>query len=855
MARNCWLAAASMAAMAWAGAAHAQATDPAPAPDEARGEIIITARKTAERLSDAPVSVSALTGNQIRELGLNSIDDFARQATGISFSQAFGRSSDRPVVRGQSNVLANVQFGVETGAAYFIDGIYYQGDIQGFDPEAIARIEIIKGPQSALYGRNTYAGAINYVTRDPSDTLTINGRASAAGHDEYAVSAAVSGPIGDMIGFRLGGRYYTYGGEYTNQLTGKKVGDEETKSAYALITVEPSTNFRVRLRGQYQADDDGPLAIFLQGANSNNCRPGFRSLRYRQRNLPPPVPITPGTTFQPAIAGISNNDNQYFCGEIKPQPNNVRLNTDPIDTGLFGVRDGTAFDGIENTQWLASGIMEWDIGGSGWVLSSLTGYRRNTNLFGTDSDHSEGFFFLFPSPNNLNPAFEPAFANTNRDKTWDVSQEVRLATPSGGRWRGLVGAYYFKQEFQTVDLTFANPRRGEVLGSNGSAFSTIQDVAVFGLVGFDLTDRLTITGEARWAQETKTIIERAAATSIFCAGQSGRAAQFGFTGTCQGKGRWTGVDPRITLDWKPNDDLLIYAVFAQGRKPGGFNGTGGLSAGALTGENLVQYAPEKARGGELGAKLTALDRRLGLNVALFYNDLSSVQLTRAVPPTVPGQAITSIVTNQGDAETKGFEFEMRLAASERLDLSASLSYVDARFTSGCDFDLFVLNSGGLRPNFDTNKPTAAGLPLCDISGNRLPLGSPWTINGSATYTLPLSSSGWELTTNLNWSWEDRKFIQTDNFAWAGDAFLLNARIGVRNDRFSITAFGRNLTDEDSIPLATRWFDYRYGNARRDVGTTGVFDGQPAGVETGAPRAFFATLRRGRTFGVEGTFRF
>ncbi|MFN3287973.1 MAG: TonB-dependent receptor domain-containing protein, partial [Sphingomonadaceae bacterium] len=290
-------------------------------------------------------------------------------------------------------------------------------------------------------------------------------------------------------------------------------------------------------------------------------------------------------------------------------------------------------------------------------------------------------------------------------------------------------------------------------------------------------------------------------------------------------------------------------------KPGGFNGTGGLSAGALTGENLVQYQPEKARGGEIGAKLSGLDRRLQFNIALFYNDLSDVQLTRAVPPTVPGQAITSIVTNQGDAETKGFEIELRMAPASRLDVNLGVSYVDARFTSGCDFDLFLLNSGGLRPNFDTTKPTAAGLPLCDITGKTLPLGSPWIVNGGASYTIPVGGDGWGITTNLNFSWEDRKFIQTDNFAWAGEAFLLNARIGIRNDRFSLVAFGRNLTNEDSIALATRWFDYRYGNARRDVGTTGIFDGQVAAVETGPPRAFFAQLRKGRTFGIEATARF
>ena len=152
-------------------------------------EIVVTARKTAESLSDAPVSVSVVGAQQIEELGLNSIDDFARNATGISFSQAFGRSTDRPVIRGQSNVLAGVQAGVETGAAYFVDGIYYQGDIQGFDPNAIERVEIIKGPQSALYGRNTYAGAINYITKDPSDEIEVSGRARLAEYAEREAAA------------------------------------------------------------------------------------------------------------------------------------------------------------------------------------------------------------------------------------------------------------------------------------------------------------------------------------------------------------------------------------------------------------------------------------------------------------------------------------------------------------------------------------------------------------------------------------------------------------------------------------------------------------------------------------------
>jgi outer membrane receptor protein involved in Fe transport len=154
-------------------------------------DIVVTARKIEERLQDAPVAVSVVGAETINQLGLTSLDDFARQTTGLSFSQAFGRSTDRPVIRGQSNVLAGVQAGVETGAAFFIDGVYYQGDIQGFDPQSIERVEVIKGPQSALYGRNTYAVR--------STTLP---RTRAAASRSAAVRARRS-----MTSMRLPGQY------------------------------------------------------------------------------------------------------------------------------------------------------------------------------------------------------------------------------------------------------------------------------------------------------------------------------------------------------------------------------------------------------------------------------------------------------------------------------------------------------------------------------------------------------------------------------------------------------------------------------------------------------------------------
>ncbi len=813
-------------------------------------DIIVTARKTAESLSDAPVSVSVVTSQTIAEQGLNSIDDFAKQSTGISFSQAFGRTTDRPVIRGQSNVLAGVQAGVETGAAYFVDGVYYQGDIQGFDPLSIERVEIIKGPQSALYGRNTYSGAINYITKDPSADLSIAGRFRVAKYGEVEAAASLSGQLASGIGFRLGARHYEYGGQYINQLTGSKVGKERSDSIYGTLQIEPGENIKWRTRIMWQRDDDGPLALFLQGAAANNCKPGFRSPNFRTAS--PFVPLAPAVL-------ASTNTNQIYCGVIAPQPNNVRLNTDPLlINSTLGVRDGTARDGIFNEQVMISSVLDWDIGGSGWTMHGLIGWRKNKNFFGTDSDHSDAFaYFAGTAASTLGT--EPAFANTNRDDQDDLSLELRFSTPADKPLRAMIGGYYFKQNFQTVDITFASGDAGLPLGTDLSQYATIENKAIFGMVEWAATENLSIAAEVRYAQESKTLIDRQGATAAtqFCAGQDGRIAQFGLLATCRPVGKFSGTDPRITINYTTPGGALIYGVFATGRKPGGFNGTGGIIAEAqYPGSQFVNYLPERSKGGEIGVKFDALDRRLRVSAAGFFNKLTDYQLTTSIPNPAGTGAITSIVSNAGSAETKGFELEFTAAPSDSLTLNLGIAYVDARFTEGCDADEFILNSGGLRPNFDTRNPTAAGLALCNIKGRKLPLGSPWIVNGGANWQNEIGG-GMTLTANANFSYEASKYVQVDNLAETGGAFLLNARIGLKLEKFTISVFGRNLTDEDSIPLATRWFDLRYGAGTQGLPApaTVTFDGRPAQIETGSPRGFFGALRRGRTFGVEGTFNF
>ncbi len=834
-------------------------------------EIIVTARKTEETLQNAPVAVSAFTAQTIQDKGIVDVNDLAQFTTGLSFAQAFGRTTDRPVIRGQSNVLAGVQFGVESGTAYFIDGVYFPGDVQSLDLGAFERIEVIKGPQSALYGRNTYAGAINFITPAPSDDIEATVRATFAQYGEQDYSFAVGDSFFDKrFGARVFARSYSYDGEYTNTLTRQLVGSESTESVGLTLQWQPIDDLKFIANGLYREDDDGPLALFLQGASANNCKPGYRSQRYRDTN-PSPTVTTPGF-----------NANQYYCGVIPPGI--VALNTDPIPA--TGGRDGTAFDGVESEDYFATLRADWDVMGSGWVVTSLSGYRDFTNRFGTDSDHSNAFV-LTPNYNPATGGFaipaigapnekEPLFANTNRNDTRSTSTELRLASPQDKRLRGLVGYYYYDFEDDGSDLTFAHPKGG------GSAdyTETIRDDAYFGMLSFDITDALTLSAEVRYSEETKTRKE-------YCSTSSGDYNPW--ANGCTNAGPtvpptnpayynrplgyqtlsqdvdFDATTPRITLDWRLSDQTMLYAVYAEGAKPGGLNGSAGASIGQ------PDYAQEESENYEIGAKFDLFDNRMRLNTAAYYTDATNVQFTQSIPSPTGQGAVTSIATNQGAGEIYGLEFDLAAAITEALTMTAGYSYVHTEVTKGCDDFQYTLNTGGL-----IYDPALGNVKECSVVGKRYPLGSEEQAFLAFNYDSPMAmGNGLNLIGNFATSYESSKYVQLHNLAETGDTTLVNLRVGVRSDNgWSVVAFGRNLTDSDTIPLATRWFDLRTGsaNAGPPCGATSLVPcappatspagypvtgapGRAGGADTGSPRAFFGSLRKGRTFGIEFRYDF
>ena len=878
------LAALLLAALAPPAAAQAPAgaEAAADAPPEQIEEIIVTARKIRENLRETPVAVSVFGEEAIRALGMDSVDDVARFAPGLSFSRAFGRSTERPVIRGQSSILAGVQSGVESGAAYFVDGIYYQGDIQSLDMNEIARVEVIKGPQSALYGRNTYAGALNFVTRAPGDRWRGHARARAAEHGALEFSGGVSGPLFANLFGSLQLRSWEYDGEWTNTLTGKKVGSEETQQFAASLDWRPGEDFRARARYAYTEDDDGHLAIFLQDASANNCYPGFSSLFYRYNRE-----ITErGPVVGDPVVGQDGNRNQYFCGVVKPGA--VALNTDAYDATVTTttvvidpntgrpvidpntgrpmtmtttmedtVADGLAFDGMERSRQWGSLVLDWDIAGSGWEAALLANYHTKRENFGFDGDYSAVNEIVIPRT-------EAVLAASIRDIARDWSAELRLASPADRRIRYLVGTYIYRHKEETRDITFQSGTPGTYEGEQ-SETDAISNAAAFALLSLDLLPMLTFTAEGRYAKERKYHWSPAVQASPGRP-ETARAAFYGVT-------RFSDFTPRFTLDYQLGEDMMLYAIFTRGVKPGGLNGEAGRAVGAVT------FQKEESDNIELGVKSTWLNERFTADAAFFLTDAENVQLTTPVA----GQT-SSVVTNKGQAEITGAELEFALRATRNLDFGLSYAWANSEFTDGCDAFQYTLTSGGYA--YDPVTPRGAtevvrgGTGDCSIKGKQLPLTSKHMASAWARWERPITGN-LEFFAGANLSYESSKFAQVHNGAETGDAMLLGGRMGLRGNgglwELALTAY--NLTDEDSVTAVTRWIHSGTSCGTpaiptgpppaRVIAASGNFDSNArrlpdnvdpnqvrgCGGNTGSPRAIFGSLRRGRSLGVELSVKF
>ena len=811
-------------------------------------EIIVTARKKEESLQEVPLSIAAFTARQMRTLGLNNNYDVAAFTPNFNTMQLVGRDNDRPVIRG----MANPGSRGEPNASYFIDGVFVARTISTLTTAAMERVEVLRGPQSAIFGRATFSGAVNYITRSPTNEFEGEVFLRGGSSDDQQVSGWVSGPIvKDKLLFLASAAYVNYGGQWNNNLQpdtaftvpspdpfvgqnteGDKsaLGEEETTDFLAKLTWTPFDSTEINLKGSYTDSDDShdPTNVFAE----LNCQ----------------LPDDPGEPwYRTSLA--------TYCGEYKIDGTENRKNIPDFKNGLKIPADWPLAGDLTEEERFAVPVEpgrrreiwrflgEWRQGIGDW----------NSVLRGSYSD--DDFDSAFDLDHQEVRAIWGLFNFNNQFITDDYSVEYFLETPVDNPVRGKLGAYYYSQDLEDRQRSITGPLA--VFGSppgalfQDSRLREIENTSVFGSVALDLTEQWTLSVEARYAEDNLDI-------------RSGQRNFDNDSSPVTDSLEYTAFTPRMTLDFRATDDMMFYLLLAKGNKPGGFNteyyrsdifaeyteylrdcdpdnpGMPPLIPGFTVEcseeeKSRLTFKEEEQWTYEVGMKSSWWDRRVTANLSAFYIDWQNQGLfARAVLPNNSGTTnTTTILVNAGQSEIYGLELESNFAATENLFLFANYGYQHGEFKEGTDPELASLTGGD-----------------GDLTGNRIPVSPDHSLVLGFNASAPINSrlDGF-LTSDFLFAsdWHN----QASNFSTVGDRKIVNLRMGVQSDSWSLTFYVRNLL-EDETPLSV----FNFVNFALDpIETPPYPDGTPAENDGEPPNMSTLNPQRSRDYGLEFLYRF
>lgn len=771
-------------------------------------EIVVTARKRSENLLDVPLSINAVTAEQIQNASIDSVADLATQTVGFSYRQGFGRigggqaggESNRPSIRGMANIVG------QPNAAFFVDGIFVSGNPTSYNLTNVERVEVIRGPQSALFGRGTFAGAINFVTRQPSNEFEGKISAKLGRFDHQDISGFVSGPlIQDKLFGELSWRRYDFGGDYRNGISGKRdIGAQKTDSVGAKLYATPTDDLSVGFTFSYSRDRDLGYAEFFNGSNNNNC-------------FLPQITGTVGT-----IPRSATRSPGYFCGEIELPDQFYYLND------AIRAADQWA---LEREVMRYSLNTSYDIGA--WNLNYTGAYNESRNRQVID---------VFVD-GNINHGLTPVLLGAETS-VHDWSSELRLSSPQEGRLRGLAGLYYYQEGNGSGVGSYnisANPATfGQIIPSvtqpaYGDDASGVSDWAVFGLIEYEATDRLTLTAEARYQEDRPK-------------------ADLNQDGVAELRTKFSAFLPRLTARYELTDGANIYASVAQGNKPGGFNVVPlrnmiPADIARVFADGAEKYKEEKLLAYEIGYKNRLWDGRATLSAAAYYNDWTNQGLNvgytyMRISPPLP-QNFTRILS-AGKSRVMGIELDATVRASDYLDFRLGYTYANAEildFIDETDRDLH--DTDGLIGNEATQ-----GDPTGQLKGRKIPQTPEHQFILTGDFHVPLNSelSGF-FRSDL--AYESSRYAQVHNLAYTGDSYLLNLKLGVQSDHWQVALFVDNALQDETPMVITRSFTFD----RLLVLPDAVLSAVGPNTRLTQFRDFRVAAPRKREYGLTATYRF
>ncbi len=649
-------------------------------------QIVVVAQRRETLLQDTPITMSTFTGNFMETAGIQDFRDLASITPGL-YLGGYAMLGSFPIsIRGIGSSVGGI--GADDPISVYVDGVYV-GRPSGFVFQfaGVERIEVLRGPQGTLYGRNATGGAINVISRAPSETFTSRaaveygwGSFEGGDFDRIRTEIGMSGPISDKAGYQFAAVYQDMDGFQRNLFDGRKVNGEIDVGFRGSLWFRPKESLSVKLNVDYASDED-PDAFKDVGSGPGN-------------------------------------------------PNTVNLNEPTRST--------------RKPRGIGA-VVSYELGSV--TLESITGYRRDEADILSDSD-------LLPI--SVTPLLMI-------EKQNQFTQELRLISDES-RVVWSLGAYYLDEDAEQDLFVDIVPIDSSLHIDDELA---VESYAVYGQATYAVTDQLNLTAGVRYSDEKKSFTIAQFGTGLF------PEVLLPPTRLSQSWDAWT---PKLGIDYKIDENAMLYATVSRGFKSGGFNFTSTQSP----------FDPEFVWAYEIGLKSDSFENRLRFNLAAFVYDYTDLQVR--VPAT-----ITSVsIENAAAADVWGVEAEFIARPASRLQIEGAIAYLDTKYT-----EFFI--PAAFDPITGAPAVDAQGNPiLSDLSGNKLNRSPEWQISAAVQYSWPLGAWG-SATLRGNYEHQDGVFFTQDN-----DPIFSNDgwnNVGIRllfdsaDTQWQFALFAENLTDE------------------------------------------------------------
>ncbi|MDE0158190.1 MAG: TonB-dependent receptor [Gammaproteobacteria bacterium] len=731
-------------------------------------EIVVTARKREESLQDTPLSVAAFTAADLEERGAVDFSDLGEFTPNVTFDFtapiAAGNSAAIVMIRGVGS--ADWALPVDPGVGIYLDGVYIARTIgQVMDTVDVERIEVLRGPQGTLFGRNTIGGAISVVTKKPT-TDRVFGRAevTTGSYDRIDVNGYLNVPLGETLAGSLSVSSRNRDGYVKNLGDGPDLGDNEDVSGRVAFRWTPADTMTLDVTADYSVTDENPAPNVLIDVAEDGFFP-------KLNNLVSGDPACGGFVVSTDPARFGNDkcyNDQWVSGPHKTWSSHLSATPELQNNDRYGV---AVRPDSELTVWGIGGTLEWDITDN-LTVKSITAHRRV----------EDGFWSRDTSHSKLPVHVIVRTANDYEQK--QTTQELQLlGTAFDDRLEWLIGGYYLKEtgkHLDVVELPF-----NTVFDSGGTIDN--ESKAVFAQGTFDVTSQISLTAGVRYTDEEKEFVADShvgqdagipfplsisPASPFDCRGVPLTPANT--EGSCvlptdPAYSNASEVQPYVNLSFRWTDDLMTYASYSEGFKAGAF------TQRVFPAKREAPVAgPEFVKVYEGGFKSTLMDNRVRFNGAVFFTDYTDMQVTSDESDSAGTIGLSTV--NAAEAEILGFELEMTAAPTPAALLQVGVGYLDAEY---------VKLDEGVQFDIDDDLINAPE----------------WNINVAAQYEYSLGTMG-SLTPRLDLSHTSKVANDDRNtpLLMQPAYTLVNLSLTWRdvNDVWSLTAAGRNVADETYI---------------------------------------------------------